>query len=267
MGLCCKLFSCLFSIIITLGIITLILYLVVRPSEVKSYVEATSKLTRFDLITNNTLDYTLGIDLSIRNPNKRVSIYYDRIQASASYDDSQFGFDSNLPKFHQGHKNTTIIHPAFAGQQIINDSSVVDTYNKEKDLGYFNIDLTIHLKMKYKALSFKTPTYKHDIKCNLRFHQGQKNNPAPIEPIFVRTKCHVNFFWDYLVAGGWRLAVIIEYYLIWFVHYYCCYWLIDLIYIIIIGKRFDATRLDAMSLLSYLKEDLERPIPFAVTPT
>lgn len=194
MGLCCKLFTVVLTIIFFLGIIALVLYLIVRPSEVNSHVEAAS-LAKFDL-TNTTLAYNLTVDLSIRNPNKKVSIYYNRILVSASYEGDRFGFDDSQPKFIQGHKNTTVIHPAFAGLQSITSTggSMTNQYEKEKGEGYFNIEMIVDLKVKYKALRFKTPTTEPKIKCSLRIPAPSSGNK------FSRTQCHVNFFWFHSIT-------------------------------------------------------------------
>ncbi|MCL1415490.1 LEA type 2 family protein, partial [Escherichia coli] len=108
-GLCCTLFTFLLSIVFFLGVIVLVLWLVFRPNQAKVYVE-TADLQQFNL-SNGSLAFSLNTSISIRNPNRRISLYYDRIEALAFYGDSRFGF-TTLPPFYQGHKNTSMIYPA-----------------------------------------------------------------------------------------------------------------------------------------------------------
>ncbi|KAF3675079.1 Protein YLS9 [Capsicum annuum] len=95
---CSCLFNCLctcicqiiFTLLIALGVIALVLWQVLRPNKVKFYV-TDATLTQFDLSTaNNTLYYDLALNMTIRNPNKRVGIYYDSIEARAMYQGQRF---------------------------------------------------------------------------------------------------------------------------------------------------------------------------------
>ncbi|KMZ66310.1 harpin-induced like protein 24 [Zostera marina] len=185
----CSLFKFLISIVIIIGLLVLVLWLVFRPNQVKANVEQAT-LSKFNL-ENNTLFYNLDLDLSIRNPNRRVSIYFDRLEAETYYDGYRFGFDDKLPKFLQGHKNTTIISPKFSGQQIMVQSTTVGaTFEKEKDDGSFYVDLKIRTKVRFKVWFIKTNTYKPDIKCQLKLPVSSESPSSP----FTRTKCKLHFF-------------------------------------------------------------------------
>jgi hypothetical protein len=192
-SLLCALFKLIVSIVIVLGIIVLVLWLVFRPNELKSHAESAT-LTRFDL-DNNTLFYNLDVEISIRNPNKRVAFYYDRVQATASYDGTRIAFDGGLPTFFQDHKNTTTINPSFEGQKVVpagdSGSSLAATYNSDKSDGFFDVDVRVDMKVRFKVWFIKTNKYSPKIKCSLKL-------PAPASSgassgSFSRTKCDVDF--------------------------------------------------------------------------
>ncbi|CAA7396841.1 unnamed protein product [Spirodela intermedia] len=182
--LLCTLFKFLLSIIITLGIIVLVLWLVFRPNEGKVYVEKAA-LSQFSL-TNGTLAYNLSMDISIRNPNRRISLYYDYIEAVAYYDDSRFGF-TTLPTFYQGHKNTSMLYPVFKGQQVVLGNSAT-TFNRENTEGFFYVKVDINTKVRYKVWFIKSNKYKPHAECKLKL-------PAPgSSAVFEKTKCDVDLF-------------------------------------------------------------------------
>jgi hypothetical protein len=188
-GCGCCLLSCLLKIIVTtvvvLGLAILIFWLVVRPNKVKFHVtEAT--LSEFN-ITNNNLHYNLALNITVRNPNKKMGIYYDRIEARPRYEDQRF--DSKfLTPFYQGHKNTSFMTASFQGEQLIllAGDELVD-YNQEKGSGLFSIDLTLYLKIRFKIGDIKIGKFKPKIQCDLKV---PLNNTAGI---FRRTECD----WDY----------------------------------------------------------------------
>ncbi|MQM22507.1 hypothetical protein Taro_055560 [Colocasia esculenta] len=186
--LLCTIFKFLLSIVVTLGVIVLILWLVFRPNAVKVYVEEAS-LARFDLSANGTLAYTLNMTVSVRNPNRRIKIYYDYIEARAIYDGSRFGF-TTLPPFYQGRKNTSMLYPLFNGQQLAL-GTVATTFNREKGEGTFNIDVKVHTKVRFKVWFIKSNKYTPDVDCSLKFPvPTASGSPSKVQ----RTKCDVDLF-------------------------------------------------------------------------
>ncbi|KAJ3677926.1 hypothetical protein LUZ60_001729 [Juncus effusus] len=183
--LLCNLIKFIFSIVIILGIIVLVLWLVLRPNPIKVHATSAS-LTQFDLSNGSTLQYNLTVDMSIRNPNKRIGLYYDSIETQAYYDGSRFGFDT-IPPFYQGHKNTSSIEPAFQGTQLLLGNSLSSTYSKEKNDGYYNVELKINAKIRLKIWKFKIHHVKPKVTCKLKL-------PVPgSSGSFSETKCDVNF--------------------------------------------------------------------------
>ncbi|XP_020581443.1 NDR1/HIN1-like protein 3 [Phalaenopsis equestris] len=188
--LLCSLFKLIFSIIITLGIIVLILWLVFRPNELKVAVED-AKLTSFDLSNSSNLNYNLSLSISIRNPNRRISIYYDQIEAVALYDGSRFGYDGSLPVFFQGHKNTTVISPRFGGQAV-SLGAVSGTYEREKKEGNFYVDVKLNARIRLKVKFVKVGHFKPKFDCKLKLPVPPAKGGSPAT-VFERTECDVDW--------------------------------------------------------------------------
>lgn len=183
--LLCNLIKFIISIVIILGIIVLVLWLVLRPNAIKVHATSAS-LTQFSL-SNGSLQYNLNVNMSIRNPNRRIGLYYDYIEASSYYDGSRFGFDNSLEPFYQGHKNTSYIDTKFNGQNALVSDSVASTYSKEKNDGYYNIELKVRPKLRLKIWIFKIKHIKPKINCDLKL-------PVPgTSGSFSETKCDVDF--------------------------------------------------------------------------
>ncbi|KAJ1394568.1 hypothetical protein SESBI_34145, partial [Sesbania bispinosa] len=89
---CCCLFGVFWKLLIALivlfGLAILIFYLIVQPRVFKFYVNK-AELTQFDY-TDNTLHYNMVFNFTARNPNKKLSIYYDKVEALAFYEGSRF---------------------------------------------------------------------------------------------------------------------------------------------------------------------------------
>ncbi|PRQ23157.1 hypothetical protein RchiOBHm_Chr6g0258251 [Rosa chinensis] len=90
---CCFCSIYILHFIICFSLSFLIFWLIFLPQEPKFKVTNAS-LTQFNFNnTNNTLNYNLAINITIRNPNKRVGIYYRRIKVIANYRNKRFSRD------------------------------------------------------------------------------------------------------------------------------------------------------------------------------
>ncbi|XP_057960033.1 NDR1/HIN1-like protein 3 [Malania oleifera] len=193
-GCCCGccllnlLFKLLITLIVTIGIVILVLWLVFRPNKVKFHVTDAS-LSQFNFSSaNNSLRYNLSLTTIIRNPNKRIAIYYDRVEANTYYEDQMFGAFTAAP-FYQGHKNTTTLNMNFDGQTSLPlGASEVSDLNSEKSEGVYSIDLKLYLRVRFKYGPFKSPKLKPKIKCDLKIPMSGTGAAT-----FQTTKCDVDF--------------------------------------------------------------------------
>ncbi|XP_022132509.1 NDR1/HIN1-like protein 3 [Momordica charantia] len=200
---CCGCLGCLFNcccgcifnlicqIIITLvivvGIAVLLLWLIFRPNLLKFHATDAS-LTQFNFTTtNNNLHYNLAINITVRNPNRRIGIYYDDIEADAYYQAQRFG-TVNLSQFYQGHKNTSLLSPSFVGQKIVLlGTDGVSSFNSEKSSGIYSIDVKLYSRIRLKFGWVKFGRYKLKIKCPLKV--PLRSNGTSSNGVFETTKC------------------------------------------------------------------------------
>lgn len=188
--LCGCLFSLIFKIILTIviivGIAVFLFWLIVRPNVVKVHV-TDATLTQFNYTGDGMLHYNMALNITVRNPNKRLGIYYDYIEARALYQDARFHSDF-LDPFYQGHKNTSELNPVFKGQQAIAlGADQTSELNKEKTSGVYDIDVKLYLKVRFKLGVFKTKTLKPKVHCDLRVPLASSGGA------FQTTKCD----WDH----------------------------------------------------------------------
>ncbi|KAL1813336.1 hypothetical protein ACET3Z_023401 [Daucus carota] len=170
--LCSCVFNLIFQIICTilviLGVIILIFWLIYRPQPLKFRV-TDATLTQFDYSTDNkTLFYNLAVNMTVRNPNKRLGVYYDKIEARALYEGERIA-SYDIPKFYQGHKSTEDMFALFQGQNIVElKGRDLDRFNSEKTSGTYSIDVKLYMKIRFKVRDGIKPKFKPRIECELR---------------------------------------------------------------------------------------------------
>ncbi|KAL5060350.1 hypothetical protein RYX36_031954 [Vicia faba] len=185
-------FKLILTVIIIIGIAIFLFWLIVRPNVVKVHVTNAS-LTQFNYTNNNNnLNYDLSLNLTIRNPNKRLGIYYDYIEARALYHvarvESVF-----LDPFYQGHKTTNFLNTSFKGSKVmVLDGDQTLDFNKEKASKVYEIDLKIYLRIRFKLGVLKTRTIKPKVTCELRVPLNSGGGATTVDGGFQTTKCD----WD-----------------------------------------------------------------------
>ncbi|GLT47701.1 hypothetical protein SLA2020_213730 [Shorea laevis] len=192
---CCCLLSFLIKLIVTaviiLGLAALIFWLIFRPNIVKFHVTDAS-LTQFNLASDNYLHYNLAVNITVRNPNKKIGIYYDRIEANAYYEDQRFA-TQQLTQFYQGHKNTSYLNPSFQGQKLVLlGADGVSEYNQEKNSGVYSIDVKLNLRVRFKLGKLKTWRFKPKIECDLKVPLSSSD--GGLVGGAETTKCKIDFF-------------------------------------------------------------------------
>ncbi|KAL0309443.1 UNVERIFIED_CONTAM: NDR1/HIN1-like protein 2 [Sesamum calycinum] len=182
-GCCCNPFSCccsciancictcicqiLITILVIVGVIVFVCWLVFRPNTVKFYATDAS-LTQFNLNNNSTLHFNLALNLTIRNPNRRIGIYYDKIEALAFYQGQRFS-SVDLQPFYQGKKSTDYLNAEFRGQNIVLlGNKEMSNYNDDRTSGMYDIDVKLYMRIRLKFWFVKSTKVKPKIDCDLK---------------------------------------------------------------------------------------------------
>lgn len=189
---CCKcIFNCIctcicqivITLLVVLAIVAFVCWLIFRPNTVKFYATK-AELSQFNLSStvfpnndnnNLTLRYDLTVNFTIRNPNQRIGIYYDRIEAIAFYQGQRFS-TVDLQPFFQGHKSTSDVSAVFKGQNVVVlGGKEMGKYDEERSSGVYNVDVKLYLRVRLKFLFVKSSTVKPKIDCDLNVPLSSSN--------------------------------------------------------------------------------------------
>ncbi|XP_061343749.1 NDR1/HIN1-like protein 10 [Gastrolobium bilobum] len=172
----------------------IIFFTIISPSNLKFYVTEAS-LTQFNLTNNNNLYYNYKVNITVRNPNKKVIVDYRGITAIAWYKDNDFAHVSLAP-FDQGQKNTSFLQVQFEGNSVFNlKPKQLGEYNEETRVGIYNdldVDLDFRIRFnyvgRYKSSRFNPPI----VQCR-RLRVPLISNGTLASPFSV-TKCSTPYF-------------------------------------------------------------------------
>lgn len=160
--------------ILCFTLVFFVVWSIFLPEEPKFSITNAS-LTQFDFTNaNKTLHYNLELNITIRNQNNKVDIYYNDIQVIANYGKKRFAMLTlDSTPFHQDHKNTTILnHVVLEGQQLVQfGDTELSQLKAETDTGFYSIDVQLALRVEVGYDIFKTRYYQQSgskINCKLK---------------------------------------------------------------------------------------------------
>lgn len=181
----------LIAIIIVVGLAVLILWLIFRPNKVKFNV-TDAKLTQFNLI-GNQLHYNLALNVTVRNPNKRIGVYYDSIESSPIYKDQRLETQW-LPPFYQGYKTTAVISCVFSGQQLLLLAGQgLTEFNAETVAGVYEMNVELNLRIRLKFGAVRIGKFKPKVNCEFKVPLSSDGNSV-VGSVFESTGCDIDYW-------------------------------------------------------------------------
>ena len=162
--MCCTLLVVIL-LVVALGATAGILYLVFRPKIPSFHVDRLT-VTRFDVNTTSmTVTDAFDVEVTADNPNRRIGIYYDGGEVTASFNGTELCRGA-FPTLYQGHRTT--VHPriSLAGETRL-DSAVARQLMQQQQAGFvpLTVRARVPIRIKFGAIKLWKMTGKAN--CNL----------------------------------------------------------------------------------------------------
>lgn len=148
---------CMAVVLLVLIILTLIIvatvWLAVQPKKLIYSIEHSS-INGYNYTRDGHLNATFHCLLRSRNPNKRVSFYFDKIDVEASYYGTAL-FHGNVGPFHQPVRNVTDLEVDVAANGTALHGTAAADMRMERASGNVKLEVNIVGKMRMKIGLFK----------------------------------------------------------------------------------------------------------------
>ncbi|KAI5066696.1 hypothetical protein GOP47_0019320 [Adiantum capillus-veneris] len=184
---CCCLASfvgTLAAIVIIVGLAALVVYLALKPKAPKfSVTKAT--VNEFKLSTGPptigsfNLNTDVVFSIEARNPNNKISLYYDDVAVSLLYANQQIG-EGAISAFQQPHKNTTLLTLPIQGSQApLMSSTGAALQSSLKDDDGIPLQGKAVTKARVKIGRWKSRRYKVRVICSFEL-SNPNSKPAQV---------------------------------------------------------------------------------------
>ncbi|GAA0148580.1 hypothetical protein LIER_07981 [Lithospermum erythrorhizon] len=173
----------LLFLIVLAGLAILIAWLTIRPKRLVYSIENAS-IRNYNL-TNGHLKSDFMFTIRAYNPNSRVSIYYDKIEAKAYYDEEMIGFNSIQP-FYQRTRNVTHMGLNLSAKDVALSEVATRDLRMERVRGRIDLEIKVKAKVRFKVGKLKS---RHR---TLRVTCGPVKVPMSMYKNFDNTPCDVD---------------------------------------------------------------------------
>ncbi|KAL4191234.1 hypothetical protein AMTRI_Chr07g28800 [Amborella trichopoda] len=177
---CCAL--ALLAVVVALGISVLTVWLIIRPATLTYSLESASA-QRFGLKhdrLNSSFDFVMRAD----NPNKRVSVYYDTLEVSVSFEGHTIAWGT-ISGFFQPQRNETEIRMQAGGEGVWVQDGTGRDLRLEKRSGQVELEVNVRGKVQFKVGKWKSRNYKLRVSC-------MSTVPVVASKAFQGSECNVD---------------------------------------------------------------------------
>ncbi|XP_028795826.1 NDR1/HIN1-like protein 1 [Neltuma alba] len=181
--------SCITIFLLLAGITLLVLWFVYRPHKPRFTVIGAA-VYGLNATAPPFLTTTVQFTIHIRNPNRRVSISYDRLSAFVSYRNQAITAPIMLPPLYQERHSAASVSPMIGGSPVPVSEEVANWLAADESCGVVEVRVVVQGRVRWKAGAIRTGHYGMHVKCDLLM--GLKKGFVGQVPLLADPPCAVD---------------------------------------------------------------------------
>ncbi|KAL1545645.1 NDR1/HIN1-like protein 1 [Salvia divinorum] len=145
-------------------LLILIIWSILQPKKPR-FILQDATIFVLNVSAANVISTTLQITIYSRNPNSKIGVYYDKLDAFATYRNQQITYHTAIPPVYQGHKDVNIWSPFIYANDV--PVAPFNGISLAQDQTNGAIKLTVKLdgRVKWKIGSFISSRYHLHVSC------------------------------------------------------------------------------------------------------
>lgn len=175
--------------LLLVGVTALTLWLVYRPHK-PQFKLVGAAIYELNTSSPPLISTTMQFTVITRNPNKRVSIYYDKLSVFVSYKDQAITPQVMLPPLYHRRHSTVAVSPVVGGGAVPVSVDVANGLVTDEAYGVVALRLVFLGRIRWKAGAIKTMHYGAYVKCDMLV--GMKKGFVGQVPLLGAPSCKVD---------------------------------------------------------------------------
>lgn len=175
-----KIFFAFSTFFTTILLLILLIYFILKPSKPQFSLQ---ELDIYQLnLSGPILNSSIQLTLLSKNPNQKVSIYYDEFQVYATYKNQQITSDSFVPPFYQGQQESNLLSSSLIGNGLPVAPSIGYELSRDQVSGRLGLSLKANGKLRWKIGTWVSGRYRFNVNCDsiVAFGIGPTLNVPPL---------------------------------------------------------------------------------------
>ncbi|KAL7594693.1 uncharacterized protein At1g08160 [Lactuca sativa] len=153
----------LLVLIVLVGLTILIIWLTIKPKKLVYSIDDGS-INNYNLSDGNHLNSTYDFILRAYNPNKKVSVYYDKVDIEVLYDDETLS-RGIIDPFHQPKRNATRFKLNLASHDVQLSDQIARDLKAERTSGRVEMTVKLKARIRFKVGVWKSRHYHMKVSC------------------------------------------------------------------------------------------------------
>lgn len=179
----------LITLVIILGAVTLVLWLVYRPHKPRFDVEGAAV---YQLnVTDGSVSSSMQFTVIAANPNKRLTLHYDRLVAFVRYRDEVITMVTPMPNLYEGHRSFVVLTPMVGGNFVPVFPDAAGGLLADQAYGVIGVRLEIRGRIRWTTGFWRSSHYHLAVKCDLLLAVKQVAMGGQV-PLLGGQGCHVS---------------------------------------------------------------------------
>ncbi|KAE8722091.1 Response regulator, putative isoform 1 [Hibiscus syriacus] len=183
---CCL---CIFIFLLLAGAAVLTVWLIYRPHKPR-FIVVGAAIFELNATSQPFISTSMQFTIVTRNPNKRVSIFYNKLQAYVSYRNQQITPTMDLPPLYHETKSTVALSPVLGSGMVPASAEVVNGLMIDETYGVVALKVVLLGKLRWKASAIRTPKYGFYVRCDVWV--GLKKGVVGPLPLLGAPPCKVD---------------------------------------------------------------------------
>ncbi|MED6163816.1 hypothetical protein PIB30_083692 [Stylosanthes scabra] len=176
-----KLFFVFSAFFTTILLLILLIYLILHPSKPQFSLK---ELDIYQLnLSGPNLNTTINLTLLSKNPNQKVSIYYDKIVVYGSYKGQQITGDTYVPPFYQDNQESNLLTASLVGNGLPVSPSIGYEFGRDQSSGRLVLNLKVNGKLRWKIGTWVSGHYRFNVNCVSFMAFGPSSLPSASPPL------------------------------------------------------------------------------------
>ncbi|KAK7257592.1 hypothetical protein RIF29_31664 [Crotalaria pallida] len=160
-----RVFGFIIAFIVLILFIIFLIWIILRPTK-PTFMLQDATIFSFNLSSiPNTITITMQVTLLAHNPNKRIGIYYQKLDVYASYRSQQISLPTAIPATYQGHKDFTVWSPFLYASAVPVSPYTLSSLQQDQNGGVVLVNVKVNGRVKWKVGTWISGRYHLYVNC------------------------------------------------------------------------------------------------------